>query len=1261
MSKQLELVYSTLRNSLLAASQSNSFDVDKENVANLPKSKKESMSATPCTAIMRLIPASPKSPYSQKTAEDDELLFIQPFSEHEFVDLDAISGCWDTVMKFEPYEDGREANWFSYQDSDDGDICQEGWYVVGHAAKGQLFLDSPTLSAHQLEAAAEYEDGVAFLESPAEGDSDVVFWESPVASEDGRSLQGEVPEIALDWFAETEAAAGGGGGGNSSGNLNASANTDTNGSSARHNAARAVSRLAFLARLDALRSEAGGGAARGAFVAVAPEAGGGGGGGGSGFTVLRHRQLKDLVFDQAAPLPPPPPPEDPPPPRFAFIRRASEAAAAKDAPTVFKDLLSKTAIRGSSLGQRRSFNADQPQVSPSLKSGSQPLLNLPTAPASVGGSNADGSKFRVLRATKGASLETFPNPSLTTMDLQPMNPASARATVLPDHYGLSISPSQSPSQILETSLRAHNVSLPNTLMPPDPSFSAPAQSSNDSKRPLPVASSSSEYILVTSPPPRRAPPPPQRSVPGFSADSTSSALAPGERIFIASPSPRPAPPPPIDQPAFGPPPGSPQHSFSTVSPVNSIKPFGIRSVQLAEKTSFKLLRTHKKKDEDNVELSPVSATLDPSVSILNSSGFSLPSSPVHSRQTHHQEITNVLPVLPPQSAAPPLPAIPPPIETISLAHNNINEKGHQIDSAGVSPPLSNTVDLNAINDSKVKPLTRKPPPPPPIRVQQQQQATQPDFFIKKFILAKMCIEGSEKYAVSEEEAQLWKEEGLRYLHELKASNMPETQYYLGMCYAKDGNYNQAFPAYKAAAVATFTEAYYAVAVCFEHGLGTSVSLNEAKFYYEEGAKENHLLSMHRMAVALLNGDLGWKVDIVEGLDWLHKCADYPQQDSTKSLALYQLSFIYEHGFPNRLVIPSVILANKYILEAVNNQHVGAMTRLAAAYESGSPALGISRDMIKATELYIEAAALGDPEAMFILAEYYLTGVTIMDCGCSLDAQHATSSSASNSLMISPSAEELIDTWALPGLESHSIPTPPNSPPATLFHLEEPMQTTTQKPHDGPCAFRCLIPQSIEDAYALLEKLANPPPAAAAATSETDNGKLLPIGPNTVTIPGNSMAATAQRNAQLQSDAKFGLGFLCEYGLDPTKPGVVDVERAEQYYRESKNILANQKLSELQKKRDDAVPPPPPLPLPPAGGGLGAAHPAAAAGGDGVPAAGGGGGGDAGRFWVVKARREKKPDDAAVAFQNRLAVAGMVNSTSSSSPKNRGDEEKCAIM
>ncbi|KAJ3249470.1 hypothetical protein HDU77_007692 [Chytriomyces hyalinus] len=362
----------------------------------------------------------------------------------------------------------------------------------------------------------------------------------------------------------------------------------------------------------------------------------------------------------------------------------------------------------------------------------------------------------------------------------------------------------------------------------------------------------------------------------------------------------------------------------------------------------------------------------------------------------------------------------------------------------------------------------------------------------KFQLAKLCIEGSALYGETEHEVQQLKDEGFSHLTELSANGMADANYYLGKCFAEDGNYALAFPAFLRAAKSSCAEASFAAASCLEYGKGTPVSFLTAQYYYTASAEAGHILGMHRMAAALLNGEIGYEKDVYTGFKWLERVAETNDSSPLVSLALYQLSQLYEYGIPG-ILQTSPILALKFLQEAADRCHPSALTRLAEAYETGSLAPHLPKDIKKAAELYTQAAELRDFEAMFIMADFHLKGLTIMDCGC--EAMVDIPQILMDHLIPDAPDESLVDTWNLPGLITLE-----NSPPASALGTSPPSGREFSRPneqtHVGPCRFTTLISRSPLKAFHYLS-----------AIVESNR------------CPG-----------KLHSDAQYALGYLYEHPL-----------------------------------------------------------------------------------------------------------------------------------
>ncbi|KAI8620093.1 hypothetical protein BC830DRAFT_629994 [Chytriomyces sp. MP71] len=409
-------------------------------------------------------------------------------------------------------------------------------------------------------------------------------------------------------------------------------------------------------------------------------------------------------------------------------------------------------------------------------------------------------------------------------------------------------------------------------------------------------------------------------------------------------------------------------------------------------------------------------------------------------------------------------------------------------TSGSSPSTSYNSTANPDGATVPNGRVRKPPPAP------KSNAPKSLNLESKFQLAKLCIEGSVLYGASDVEIQALKDEGYAHLTDLSSQGMADANYYLGKCFAEDGNYAMAFPAFLRAAKAQLPEASFAAASCLEVGKGTPVSYLTARYYYTASAEAGYLLAMHRMAAGLLNGEIGFERDVYGGIKWLEKCAAYQRYfdaalDPVKSLSLYQLSQLYEYGIPG-VMQPSIILALKFLQEAAAESYPAALTRLAAAYESGS--MNLPCDIEKASKLYTKAAELQDLEALFVMADLSLRGLTIIDCDCAL-ADLEIPASLTQYLLPDPPEESLCETWDLPGFSSPPTETPTSSP-------QQPVPNLFPPKHSGPCSYKTLIPQDALLAFQYLNQITSHP-----------------------SCPG-----------KLHADAQYALGYLYEHPLlEPT--------------------------------------------------------------------------------------------------------------------------------
>jgi len=164
------------------------------------------------------------------------------------------------------------------------------------------------------------------------------------------------------------------------------------------------------------------------------------------------------------------------------------------------------------------------------------------------------------------------------------------------------------------------------------------------------------------------------------------------------------------------------------------------------------------------------------------------------------------------------------------------------------------------------------------------------------------------------------------------------------------------------------ECCFNVAVCHELGLGTKVDKRKAYQIYQKTATLNHPGAMCRLGLACLNGELGMKVNLKEGVRWLRLSTMYASKEYPH--AYYHLATIYERGIPN-LIIRDYKYAVQLLEKASLLGHIKSQHRLGLCYEHGK--LGVEVDAKISMKYFGMAAAKGHGESMFELAGWYLTG------------------------------------------------------------------------------------------------------------------------------------------------------------------------------------------------------------------------------------------------------------------------------------------------
>ena len=91
-------------------------------------------------------------------------------------------------------------------------------------------------------------------------------------------------------------------------------------------------------------------------------------------------------------------------------------------------------------------------------------------------------------------------------------------------------------------------------------------------------------------------------------------------------------------------------------------------------------------------------------------------------------------------------------------------------------------------------------------------------------------------------------------------------------FGSGNDYQEAFKWAKKSADQGNLEGMYCLALCYEHGRGTSMSPSKAVSTYEKAAKQGHAPSQWNLAVCYLNGN-GVQRDETKGYSWAYQAAD----------------------------------------------------------------------------------------------------------------------------------------------------------------------------------------------------------------------------------------------------------------------------------------------------------------------------------------------------------------------------------------------------
>ena len=224
------------------------------------------------------------------------------------------------------------------------------------------------------------------------------------------------------------------------------------------------------------------------------------------------------------------------------------------------------------------------------------------------------------------------------------------------------------------------------------------------------------------------------------------------------------------------------------------------------------------------------------------------------------------------------------------------------------------------------------------------------------------------------------------------------------------DHSRAFFLYANAAKQNHALSSYKLACCYEEGRGTKRDHSKALRFYKKASALGEPKAMHRLGLALLQGELGCPEDQKEGITWLKQAVTLSSGRLPE--ALHDLAGCHERSSGCTAVIPDEPYARELYVRACGMNYAPSVYRMAAAYEYGH--FGLRPSASRCIRLYERAAELGSPEAMLALSAWHLTGaVERPDGGAAAGSTSSSSKGIKNTqeVQILEASEVFAYVWA----------------------------------------------------------------------------------------------------------------------------------------------------------------------------------------------------------------------------------------------------------
>ncbi|XP_078684750.1 DAP3-binding cell death enhancer 1-like [Branchiostoma floridae x Branchiostoma belcheri] len=180
------------------------------------------------------------------------------------------------------------------------------------------------------------------------------------------------------------------------------------------------------------------------------------------------------------------------------------------------------------------------------------------------------------------------------------------------------------------------------------------------------------------------------------------------------------------------------------------------------------------------------------------------------------------------------------------------------------------------------------------------------------------------------------------------------QHAIGLQLAREGDIRHAVDMFRIASAAGSAKAQYNLGVCYEQGRGVDRDLSKAAELYQQSADQGHGRAQFNLATLYLHGGGGLQQDTHKALSLLQQAAAQGVQQAQSYLGVY---WTME---PHR----DMFTASQHFTSAAQQKHTGSQYHLGVCYERG---WGVERDLTRAVELYMSAAAAGHTQAAHNLA------------------------------------------------------------------------------------------------------------------------------------------------------------------------------------------------------------------------------------------------------------------------------------------------------